>query len=113
MLVQVNTDNTLSGTDQLTGSLEARIQHDIGRFADWITRVEVHFSDESARAGEAGGVRCSIEARIANRPPETVNDKGPNLEQAFAGAIKKLRRTLDSSLGRVTNHKGGASIRGT
>jgi hypothetical protein len=33
------------------------------------------------------------------------------VEQAFNGAAKKLRRSLESTLDRLTDHKGGASIR--
>ncbi|ESZ62482.1 HPF/RaiA family ribosome-associated protein [Mesorhizobium sp. L103C131B0] len=111
MLVQVNSDNTITGTAELTDRLDARLQHDLARFADRITTLEVNFSDESAREGRAHGVQCSIEARIANRQAEAVSDSGQNVEQALTGAVAKLRRSLDRTVGRDKDHKGGASIR--
>ena len=43
--------------------------------------------------------------------PVSVTNKGPNVEEACRGALRKLRSLLDSRLGRRQDHKGGPSIR--
>ena len=111
MQVQVNTDNNVDGHEELAQRVETEVRGTLARFAEQITRVEVHLGDENAgKSGEADK-RCLIEVRLVNRQPEAVSDRAATLDQAFNGAAKKLRRSLGSTLGRLTDHKGGASIR--
>jgi ribosome-associated translation inhibitor RaiA len=111
MQIQVNTDDNVEGRDELARRVEAEINNTLGRFSEQITRIEVHLSDENA--GKSGGAdkRCLMEARLAGRQPEAVSHQGATLEEAFSGAAKKLRRSLESTLGRLSDQKGGASIR--
>lgn len=111
MQIQVNTDDNIQGREDIVRSVETEITNAIGRFSDQITRIEVHLSD--ANAGKAGtnDKRCLIEARLAGRKPEAVSDEGDTLKAALGGATKKLKRFLESTLGRLDDRKGGASIR--
>jgi hypothetical protein len=111
MQVQVNTDDNVEGRNELAHRIEVEINNTLGRFSDQITRIEVHLSDENA--GKSGGAdkRCLMEARLAGRQPEAASHQAATLEEAFSGAAKKLRRSLESTLGRLRDHKGGASIR--
>ena len=51
MHIQVNTDDNIDGDDALIAQVEAEIRDGLSRFADQITRVEVHLSDENAAKG--------------------------------------------------------------
>lgn len=111
MQVQVNTDNNVEGREELARRVEAQIRTTLDRYADQITRIEVHLGDQNADKGGGDDKRCLLEARLVNRQPETVSDRAATLEQAFGGAARKLRRSLETTLGRLTDHKGGPSIR--
>jgi hypothetical protein len=113
MQIQVNTDANIKGRDDLVRQIEAEINTALSQFSDQITRVEVHLSDENA--GKPGRLdkRCLMEARPAGRQPIAVSHEGATLEEAVSGASKKLRRLLESALGRQADHKGEASIRGS
>ncbi|MBZ0216942.1 MAG: HPF/RaiA family ribosome-associated protein [Fimbriimonadaceae bacterium] len=111
MQIQVNTDANIKGRDDLVRQIEAEINAALSQLSDQITRVEVHLSDENA--GKSGGAdkRCLMEARPAGRQPIAVSHVGATLEEAYSGATKKLRSSLESIFGRSSDHKGGASIR--
>ena len=111
MHIQVNMDNNVAGREELGRWVEAELQSTLGRFAEQITRIEVHLGDVNAGRSGADDKRCLIEARLANRQPEAVSDQAATLEQAFGNASRKLRRSLESTLGRLDDRKGGASIR--
>lgn len=112
MQIQVNTDHNVEGREALVHWIESEVSHALGRFSDHITRVEVHLSDENS--GKSGGKdkRCLIEARLATRQPLAVSHQAGSLNDAFSGAADKLKRSLESALGRLKDHKGGDSIRG-
>ncbi len=112
MQVQVNTDDNIEGREELVQRVEADIRDSLGRFSDQITRIEIHLSDENAGKSGSNDKRCLIEARLAGRKPEAVSHEGDSIEVALNGATGKLRRALESSLGRLTDHKGGSTIRG-
>ena len=111
MQIQVNTDANIEGRDELARQIEAEINTALSQFSDQITRVEVHLSDENAGKSGSADKRCLMEARPAGRQPIAVSHEGATLEEAYSGAAKKLRSSLESTLGRASDHKGGASIR--
>jgi ribosome-associated translation inhibitor RaiA len=102
MLIQINTDDNVSHSDTLTKWIEATVRDVLDRFADQVTRVEVHLSDENSDKKSGGSdMRCLLEARLAGRQPVAVTDTAATLEQAVDGAVRKMRRSLDSTLGRL------------
>jgi hypothetical protein len=111
MHIQVNTTNTVDGTADLIRTVEEEIRSVVGRFSDRVTRLEVHIDD--VNADREGGLdkRCTIEVRLAGRLPEAVTHEGATVQEACGGAARKLRRTLDATLGRLADRKGAASIR--
>jgi len=110
--VQVNTDDNIEGREQLIQRVEADIRDSLARFSAQITRIEIHLSDENAGKSGSNDKRCLIEARLAGRKPEAVSHEGGSIEVALNGAIGKLRRALESTLGQLTDQKGAATIRG-
>ena len=111
MQVQINTDDNIEGDDALIAQVEADIRDGLSRFADQITRVEVHLSDENAGKGGSDDQRCMIEVRPTGQQPMAVAHQGPSIHEASAGALQKILSKLQSSFGRQDNNKGGHSIR--
>jgi ribosome-associated translation inhibitor RaiA len=102
MHIQVNTDNHIRGSKKLTDQVEDVIEDVLGRFADRITRVEVHLTDENSSAKTADDdIKCVIEARVAGLKPIVAHDQSGALEEALVGAAEKLARALDRALGRM------------
>ncbi len=105
MHIQVNTDKNISGQEAMTQSVEEILGRVLERFADQITRLEVHLSDENS-ASKSGVIdkRCLLEARLAGRDPTSVSDVALTVEQAATGAAHKMVRLLESELGKLGKH---------
>ena len=104
MLIQINTDRNIKGNNALAQQVEAELRNTLDRFSEHITRVEVHLSDEdSDKKFGTHDKRCLLEARIAGLQPISVSHQAETLEQAVEGAVKKLKRSLESTLGRLRN----------
>jgi hypothetical protein len=82
MQVQLNTDRQITVDDELTHQVEAVVESVLGRFADRITRVEVHLSDENSHKG-GDDKRCMLEARLAGLEPMAVSHQAATLPQGF------------------------------
>jgi ribosome-associated translation inhibitor RaiA len=113
MNIQVSTDRHIQGGAELNQQVQDTLESAIGRFADRITRVEVHLSDENSSAKTHGDdIRCMMEARIAGMQPVVVEHRNVALDQAIEEAASKLKRLLDSTLGRKDDPKGRTSFSG-
>ncbi len=111
MHIQVKTGDNIEGGEKFVRHVETEVGRVLSRFSHQVTRVEVHLSDESGDKSGGADKRCLMEARPAGRPPVAVSHEGATLEDAWAGAAKKLLRLLESTLGRASDRKGAASIR--
>ncbi len=106
MQIQVHTDSNIEGREQLVNEVQKAVESSLGRFAEQLTRVEVHLSDENSVKSGDDDKRCLIEARPAGHQPIAVSHNGANVDQAVNGAVKKLRAALDSTFGRLGDRKG-------
>ncbi|MCF8466504.1 MAG: HPF/RaiA family ribosome-associated protein [Sneathiella sp.] len=111
MQIQINTDENIDGGEKLSARISAQIRERLDRFSQHITRIEVHLSDSNADKSGDSDKRCLIEVRLEGRQPEVVSDKAATLESAYSGAINKLQRALESTLGKLNQHKGADTIR--
>lgn len=111
MQIQVNTDHNVEGHASLIHWIESELGNTLGRFSDHITRTEVHLSDENSGKSGSNDKRCLIEARLSAHQPVAVSHHGESIDEAFRGAAEKLKRALESTLGRLKDHHGRASIR--
>jgi ribosome-associated translation inhibitor RaiA len=111
MQIQVNTGNGLENKDALERWAGDEIRQSLDRFSADVTRVEVYLSDENHDKGGASDKRCAMEARVAGRQPLAVTQHAASIDEAFRGASEKLRRALDSTLGRHERHRDRESIR--
>lgn len=105
MQIQVNTDDSVNGGTSLTNHIEEVVRRILGRFSDQVTRVEVHLSDINGQKPGENDKRCLMEARLAGRQPTAVSDLANSHHQAIDGAAHKLRRALDTVLGKDADRR--------
>lgn len=103
MQVQVHTDSSIKGSDTLTHAVEAAVQGAVRRWTERITRVEVHLSDLNRHKGGAEDKRCVMEARLGGLQPVAVAHAAGTVAEAVDGAADKLKKTLESTLGRLSD----------
>jgi ribosome-associated translation inhibitor RaiA len=104
MTIQLNTDNNLNISATFSRKLNNLFKDELGRFGDYITRLEVHLSDENGNKKGQKDKKCLLEARLAGKPPIAVTDFGDSMEQAVNGAVNKLKTSLDTIIGRMKSH---------
>lgn len=104
MKIQINTDNNIEGREQMTTHYEGVLADSLSRFSDHITRLEVHLSDENSHKESEDDKRCLLEARVEGLQPIAVTHKAASLHQAVTGATDKLKKSLDSAIGKLRNH---------
>lgn len=94
MQIQINYAGTTS-SDALNAHIESAVQDAIGRFADRITRVEVHIRDlNGPQKSGPRDKRCLMEARPAHASPLAVEEEGDDFHAAVTGAAEKLERAV-------------------
>jgi ribosome-associated translation inhibitor RaiA len=116
MKIQLNTDVHINGTEALAAQVSATVEQALERFSAHITRVEVHLSDENGGKNGQHDQRCMLETRLEGRQPVAVTEHAATLEQAVNGAAQKLAHLLDSTLGRLHDHRektSGLPLSGT
>lgn len=101
MLIQLNTDNHVDGSDQVVQQAESDLQRSLQRFASEITRIEVHFQDANADKSGSSDKRCMLEARVRGQDPVAVSDTAATIAAAYAGARDKLVKLLSRRFDRL------------
>lgn len=100
MQVQVNHDDHVTGREDMEREIALMLEGELDRYADQITRIEVHLSDNNAEKLSDDDKRCLLEARVAGHGQLTASHQTGDMRAAIDGAIEKLLRVLDSSLGK-------------
>lgn len=112
MKIQINTDNTVEGTDALAQTVETAIHAALDRYGDRLTRVEAHISEHDDNTHNEGrGTRCLLEARPSGMEPVVVTGSAENVERACHDATQKMQSLLDSTFGRIDSRDANATIR--
>jgi len=101
MIIQVNTDNHIEGSDELIEDVKSVIESSLQYLSARISRVEVHLSDENSHKGGGNDIRCAMEARIQGLQPTAVTHASATLDEAVDGAAEKLRFALDTIFGKL------------
>jgi len=101
MQVQVHTDSSINGSDNLTHAVEAAVGGAVKRWTERITRIEVHLSDVNRHKGGTDDKRCLMEARLGGLQPIAVTHMAGTLPEAIDGAADKLKKSLENTLGRL------------
>jgi ribosome-associated translation inhibitor RaiA len=105
MRIQVNTDSSIQGDERLEEYVTDVIEKQLDRFREDVTRVEVHLSDVNKGKGGADDKRCMMEARIEGLNPTAVTHNASSVQESITGAADKLKRALDTALGKRKNHR--------
>jgi ribosome-associated translation inhibitor RaiA len=108
MQVLVNSDHHITATEGLSQWVEEVVSGTLDRFADRITRVEVHLNDTNSHKLGDNDKRCMMEARLGGLKPIAVTEQAAALREAVVGAVEKLERALEHSLGRLEETAGRA-----
>ncbi|UXY15053.1 HPF/RaiA family ribosome-associated protein [Chitiniphilus purpureus] len=101
MQIQVRTDHHINGNERLAADVESTLREAFARFDGQLTRIDAHFSDDNGAKGGADDIRCTLEARLAGLAPQAAVHQAGDLGLALDGAIDKLRRQLESGLGKL------------
>lgn len=104
MKIQFNTDKTISGEERNEDYFTSLITDELERFESHITRIEVHLTDENGKKDGQHDIRCLLEARIEGKQPIAVSDQADTITSAVSGALDKLKNSLETIIGRMTQH---------
>jgi ribosome-associated translation inhibitor RaiA len=102
MEINVNTDNTIDRHQGLDERVREAVESSISRF-EQVRRVDVHLSNQNGQKHEDGDNYCMMEARVAGYEPVVVHAHAENLHLSISSAVTKLKRALDSALGRLAD----------
>jgi ribosome-associated translation inhibitor RaiA len=105
MQIEISTDNRIDGSDALTNHIKGLVQNALIHFGDKITRVEVHLSDTNADRSGQDDKHCMIEVRLKGRQPTVAKHAAATLDQAAKGAADKLKSSLESALGKLSDRR--------
>jgi len=102
MQVQIHAGGKPGDHRLLVSETETAVTASLSRFGERITRVEVHLTDtNSDQKSGADDKRCVLEVRLAGLDPVAVTHNAPEFGPAVHGAIDKVKRVLDRTLGRL------------
>ncbi|MCH5690133.1 hypothetical protein LWM68_41440 [Niabella sp. W65] len=104
MIIQLHADKNLSIHEEYALKLNNIIAKELNRFAELLTRVELHLSDENAQRKTKEDKKCIIEAKLKGTPPVAVSNHGDTYDRAVTGAILKLKAGLNTVVGKMQHH---------
>lgn len=104
MIILLNTDNNILGTEEMKEPLKATIANALNRFSKHLTRIEVKISDENGDKNSDNDKRCVLEVRPKGLQPLAVTGQGDTVENAVNEALDKMKTSLDTVIGRLRNY---------
>ena len=113
MQVQVHADDSIQGGESLAQWAQEEINTKLARLKEYVVRVEVFLTGVDALKTTGGpGKRCVLETRATGRPPIAVNAEAEKVKEAFSAAIEKLKRAVETDLGKLKDKNLRESVRG-
>ncbi|ACY35386.1 ribosomal subunit Interface protein [Comamonas testosteroni] len=113
MQVQVHADDSIQGGESLAQWAQEEINAKLARLKEYVVRVEVFLTGVDALKTTGGpGKRCVLETRATGRPPIAVNAEAEKVKEAFSAAIEKLKRAVETDLGKLKDKNLRESVRG-
>lgn len=95
MLVNIHSDNHVQLKAESIQQWQTEITTSLERFSDWVTRVEVHLTDQNSQAkGGPDDIRCLMEARPARKQPVSIEVRAPSVDQAIQEGVNTMERRL-------------------
>jgi ribosome-associated translation inhibitor RaiA len=108
MQVQFNSDSSVMGTENVAERIEASVRDKLARFADRLTRVEIHVRDENGPKHGADDKACMIEARPRGGKPIGVTEHAAKVDDAANKAARTLVQRLERQFGKAERHSHDA-----
>ena len=106
MLVQINSDNNINAGAGYIADIEATLREGLDRYADRLTRVELHLRDLNAASNVGDDKQCTLEVRPNGLGPLTVTHAAATVPLAISGATDKVLVALERTFGKLTSRKG-------
>lgn len=97
MLIQINTDKNINGTQELIAHLSEVLKDNLGRFDEHVTRLEVHVSDENGSKDIGNDKKCVLEARLKGADPIVVSTVADTPHIAVKAAAEKMLHLLEKT----------------
>lgn len=101
MIIQLNTDNNLTIHTAYEEQITTGLTQNLERFSNYITRIEVHLSDENGSKSGLNDKRCLLEARLEGKQPVVASDLGDTYDLALKGATEKLKHALTTIVSKM------------
>ena len=99
MHILLHSDPNTDGSHLMADHLQKVVQHAMARYDERVTRVEAHLSDVNSQAKSGNGdIHCTLEARLVGLDTIVVKDHASNAHQAIEGAVRKLKRAVETEL---------------
>ena len=111
MHVQVHAEDAIQGGDTLLRWAQDTVQERLARLKEYLPRVDVYFSAVDQLKTGGPGRRCVIETHANGRPPLVVTVEAEKVDEAFAAALDRLLRAVDTDLGKLKDRHGRDTIR--
>ena len=99
MQILLHSDSNTDGGHLMADHLQKVVQDAMAHFAERVTRVEAHLSDVNSQAKSSDDdIHCTLEARLVGLDAIVVKDHASNAHQAIEGAVRKLKRAVETGL---------------
>lgn len=99
MKIQVNYGD-IDSSEALAEHVEQAVEAALRRFADQVTRVEVHLRDDKQKRRGPDDKRCMMEVRLAGENPLAVESRARDIYEAVRDCAAKLERAVTRKLER-------------
>jgi ribosome-associated translation inhibitor RaiA len=106
MQVLIRTDSQIDGSERFASWVELEVEQMLSHFASSITKVEVHLKDERGGGTDGSDIACVMEARAAGLEPLVASGHAATPGEAVKDTATKLKRALESKIGKLRDHKG-------
>jgi ribosomal subunit interface protein len=111
MQIHTNSDSAIAHHELLAKHVETVITAGLQRFQEHLSGVEVHLSASHDSKSSSDDHRCLIEARMDGHSTIVASDHAASFHTAIQGATEKLKRSIDSTLGRINANGRSDSIK--
>ena len=101
MQINVFSDKHIDSDKRTQDWVTATVEVTLERHLEFLTRVEVHLSDENGGKSGPKDKRCKMEARPKGHQPILVSHDADSLTQAVEGAAEKLEHALEHLFGKL------------
>lgn len=106
MKINVRIDSHMKGTEGLSAHVTGIVEHALSHAGERISGVEVQLKVQNGVKGGADDKHCFMEAHRDGHPPTAVSEQAETFEGAIKGAAAKLKRSIESSIGRESTLAG-------